>query len=139
MPRKSECRTCQWWFKHDGGTQGDCRKKSPGVVEEDNSERYFIGTAIWPDTKPEDFCGNYCVSGEAVADRILQQIQTGHAAMSEASEMVSKANNSSDKLVQAANWWEEEWRKFHGGIPPSPAERHSCMRAILRFAMDDRI
>lgn len=71
MPRESECRTCQWWSKHEGGTKGDCRKKSPGVVEEDNLERYFIGTAIWPGTDPNDFCGSYSVDGAKIADMVL--------------------------------------------------------------------
>lgn len=42
---------------HASGHVSDCRRRSP--VREGNHDRDLSGSAVWPTTRFDDFCGNW--------------------------------------------------------------------------------
>ena len=51
------CENCRWWTEWDvpDTTRGYFHKQSPVIV----SDRDAVYSSVWPDTKQNDFCGNW--------------------------------------------------------------------------------
>ena len=48
------CSSCKFWKQFEGGENGECRRHSPRPKS--NRE---ITVTEWPETVPDDWCGDY--------------------------------------------------------------------------------
>lgn len=60
--RPDRCETCRWWNRErrkDDDKHGECRRFPPTVpyMEEQIIQNQF--KALWPDTKPRHWCGEW--------------------------------------------------------------------------------
>lgn len=89
-PRHDRCETCRFWFDAEGldfhrgngmsepeinNLTGDCRRLAPRNilrdVEWNGNETADMSLAIWPSTRPTDWCGEWQTKGDAVADATI--------------------------------------------------------------------
>jgi len=55
-----ECKNCRWWQIQSAYHEGLCRKNAPirtVKIHQEEMDSQFL--AVWPETKPEDWCGDW--------------------------------------------------------------------------------
>ena len=55
------CRTCRHWLETRSDTRGECRAQPPQIAPRHQG---FEHASVWPETRPDDWCGEHRAHGE---------------------------------------------------------------------------
>ena len=67
---KHSCCTCVFWEDdEEDGTLGWCHRHAPIVIKKSDECGGEYGLTKWPNTSPNDFCGEYEAEPEASTSR----------------------------------------------------------------------
>ena len=129
------CGNCGWWqgLKDPECKQAECRAKAPGVVTEENSERYPIGTVIFPImNRDEPKCGAHEFKGQVDCGIEINPPPIPPGAAEKVVRTIQDC-----QMEEALKAFDDEWRKDHGSIPAQDVRR-LVKHAIERFVGDRR-